>query len=158
MFIHLLFYCGGSRREAIRSDAFPFLTMSIIPKATAFRERLLGVVVARGTTSDLCKVNAMGGARPLAAPSGFALRAQATRRLSARANDAQPRKCGASDARLTPLETPRRRHGLKVAVVQSALTGTALTRRPSPVVAASSRPSVCVRCPRHENLPTQDTK
>ena len=31
-------------------------------------------------------------ARPLAAPSGFALRAQATRRLPARANDARPRK------------------------------------------------------------------
>ena len=69
-----------------------------------------------------------------------------------------PRKRGASDARLAPLETPRRRRGLKVAVVQSALTGTALTRRPSPVVAASSRPSVCVRCPRHENLPAQGTK
>ena len=65
--------------------------------------------------------------------------------------DARPRKRGASDARLTPLETPRRRRGLKVAVVPSALTGTALTMRPSPVVAASSRPSVCVRCPRHEN-------
>ena len=28
---------GGSRRGAMRSDAFPFLTVSIIPKATAFR-------------------------------------------------------------------------------------------------------------------------
>ena len=65
--------------------------------------------------------------------------------------DARPRKLGASDARLTPLETPRRRRGLKVAVIPSALTWTALTMRPSPVVAASSRPSVCVRCPRHEN-------
>ena len=70
-----------------------------------------------GATSYLCKVNAMGGARPLAAPSGFARtllrlcfakllaslvggpdgfaagasRAQATRRLPARANDARPR-------------------------------------------------------------------
>ena len=34
---------GGSRRGAMRSDTFPFLTVSIIPKATAFRERLLGV-------------------------------------------------------------------------------------------------------------------
>ena len=33
----------------------------------------------------------MASARPLAAPSGFALRAQATRRLPARANDARPR-------------------------------------------------------------------
>ena len=33
MFIHLLFYCGGSRRGAMRSDAFPFLTVNIIPKA-----------------------------------------------------------------------------------------------------------------------------
>ena len=65
--------------------------------------------------------------------------------------DARPRKRGASDPLLTPLETPRRRRGLKVAVVPSALTGTALTMRPSPVGAASSRPSVCVRCPRHEN-------
>jgi hypothetical protein len=36
--------------------------------------------------------------------------------------DARPRKLGASDARLTPLETPRRRRGLKVAVIPSALT------------------------------------
>ena len=37
---------GGSRRGAMRSDAFPFLTVSIIPKATAFRERLWASVVA----------------------------------------------------------------------------------------------------------------
>ena len=41
-------------------------------------------------------------ARPLAAPSGFALRAQATRRLRR--------------GRISPLETVRRRRGLKVAI------------------------------------------
>ena len=43
-------------------------------------------------------------------------------------------------------------------MVPLAITGTALPGRPSPIAAASSRPSVCVRCPRHENLPTQGTK
>ena len=76
---------------------------------------------------------------------GFALRATTKR--------------GASDARLTPLKTTRLRRGLKVAWwFPSTLTWTALHRRPSPVVAASSRPSVCVRCPRHENRLKRRTK
>jgi len=45
---------GGSRRGAMRSDAFPFLTVSIIPKATAFRERLLGVVAGFQFLCALC--------------------------------------------------------------------------------------------------------
>jgi hypothetical protein len=45
---------GGSRRRAMRSDAFPFLTVSIIPKATAFRERLWASVVAGGAPRFLC--------------------------------------------------------------------------------------------------------
>ena len=45
---------GGSRRGAMRSDAFPFLTVSIIPKARAFRERLWASVVAGSASRFLC--------------------------------------------------------------------------------------------------------
>ena len=69
-----------------------------------------------------------------------------------------PRTRGASDARLMPLEPTRRRRGLKVAVDFFGFMGITLRGRPSPSVSTSARPSVCVRCPRHENLPTQGTK
>ena len=48
-----------------------------------------------------------------------------------------------------PLEAARQRRGLKVAVLFLSLLRGCSVGRPSPGVSASTRPAVCVRCPRH---------
>ena len=119
----------------------------------------------------------MVGARPLAAPSGFARtllrlcfakllaslvggpdgfaagasRAQATRRLPARANDARPRNAAGLSCGVPPPERARQRVGQKVAWMLHPVTSVTTRERPSPRAAASFRPSAHDKPQRHEN-------
>ena len=90
-------------------------------------------------------------ARPLAAPSGFALRAQATRRLPARANGARPRNAAGLSCGVPPPERARQRVGQKVAWMLHPVTLVTTRERPSPRAAASFRPSAHDKPQRHEN-------
>ena len=116
-------------------------------------------------------------ARPLAAPSGFARtlwrlcfakllaslvggpdgfaagasRAQATRRLPARANGARPRNAAGLSCGVPPPERARQRVGQKVAWMLHPVTSVTTRERPSPRAAASFRPSAHDKPQRHEN-------
>ena len=98
----------------------------------------------RGLGNDVC-------ARPLAAPSGFALRAQATRRLPARANGARPRNAAGLSCGVPPPERARQRVGQKVAWMLHPVTSVITRERPSPRAAAPFRPSAHDKPQRHEN-------
>ena len=124
----------------------------------------------RGLGNGVC-------ARPLAAPSGFARtllrlcfakllaslvggpdgfaagasRAQATRRLPARANDARPRNAAGLSCGVPPPERARQRVGQKVAWMLHPVTSVTTRERPSPRAAASFRPSAHDKPQRHEN-------
>ena len=98
----------------------------------------------RGLGKSVC-------ARPLAAPSGFALRAQATRRLPARANDARPRNAAGLSCGVPPPERARQRVGQKVVWRLHPVTSVTTRERPSPRAAAPFRPSAHDKPQRHEN-------